>query len=219
MKTNNKKYTLILASKSPRREELLSLVKIPFEISAAKINEKSHFTDPVKIAQDIAKQKGVAVYKEMEKRKNFKKSFFPLIVAADTIVSLKDKVFGKPKNITEAEDMLLELSGKKHQVTTGVYLALVDIDNKNFRENSFYTTTSVQFTSITQDLLGDYLARNDSLDKAGAYGIQSGALTFVSQIQGSYSNVVGFPLSDFIFELKSFIGHDNDHTGLWKNLF
>ncbi len=216
---SNTKYSLILASKSPRRKELVGHVGIPFEIVSVETDEVSSFIHPSEIVTDVAKQKGEVVFEALSNREGFKKTFFPLVVASDTLVALGDKVFGKPSGKDSARDMLLELSGKKHTVYTAVYLLRVDTKSKHVVKKSFFEKTDVTFAKINSDVLEHYLDTGESLDKAGAYGIQASALTFITSIEGSYSNVVGFPLAEFVENLKSFLGYDDDDFGKWRDCF
>ncbi len=212
------KFTLILASKSPRRKELLGHLDIPFVILSEEVDEVSEFSDPVAICNDIASQKGHAVMKSLEHHPKLYKSFLPLVVSSDTIVTLGDKIYGKPCSIEEASSMLMELSGKTHRVITSVYMASLD-QKSELKSKVFACETDVTFAPISMDVLSHYLDSGDSLDKAGAYGIQGQGLTFVDEVKGSYSNVVGFPLSTFIAELKAFLGFSDDEAGLWRECF
>lgn len=213
------KYSLVLASKSPRRKELLGWMKIPFEIVVQDTDEISSFSRVDEVVVDVAKQKGHAVLKELSKRDDFLKSYFPLIVSSDTIVTLGDTIYGKPKNADDARRMLLELSDKTHKVLTAVHIIAHDLKTNKLKEHSFYCMTDVTFENISKDLLDVYIGTNESLDKAGSYGIQGPSLTFISNVNGSYSNVVGFPLSDFINHLKEFLGYTDDCHGAWRSLF
>ena len=213
------RYQLILASGSPRRKELLSHLEIPFEIVVSDIDEVSVFTEPVAFGEDIARQKGQATIDLLKERSGDGANFFPLVVAADTLVALDGKIYGKPKNTDEAREILSELSGKTHQVVTSVFLARLDLSSNQWITHIFSVSTMVSFTKISCDVLENYLATKDSLDKAGAYGIQRQGLTFVDKLEGSYSNVVGFPLSDFIEQLRTFLGHGSNDDGAWRELF
>ena len=216
---NLKKYSLILASKSPRRKELLEFLGIPFETIPSNIEEIGDENNPIELALSIARDKGVFVYKKLESRPHFGKSFFPLVIGCDTIVVLDKKVYGKPKNGQDAGRMLLELSGRTHQVVTGVHLGRFDFKLGQYLSREFYVSSKVKFDVINKDILDNYLCTEDSLDKAGAYGIQGPSLTFISSLEGSYSNVVGFPMSDFVRELKEFLGYSDDQDGKWRGLF
>lgn len=214
------KYSLILASKSPRRKEILGWLGINFEILSTDIDEVSDKSRVSQIAEDIAMQKGVALYDLLEKNnQKLGEELFPLIVSSDTVVALGGKVYGKPKDTDDARKMLLELSGKTHKVVTAVYISRYDIETGRYIDTVFSVETDVTFKNISEDILESYLKTGDSLDKAGSYGIQGQGLTFISKVNGSYSNVVGFPIDRFIDELKKFLGHESDNSGSWKDLF
>lgn len=186
-------FKLILASASPRRMELLGYLQLPFEIIIKNIPEESHFTDPVNFSKHIAGIKGEAVFKERKDN--------CLVVSADTIVCMEKKIYGKPSGEAEARVFLNELAGKTHSVFTAVALNLRNGDQ--VISHSFVEESKVTFNQIPSDLMDRYLATKDSLDKAGAYGIQGPSLTFISKVEGDYANVVGFPLSRFILECET----------------
>ncbi|MFZ9000464.1 MAG: Maf family protein [Bacteriovoracaceae bacterium] len=196
------KYKLVLASGSPRRKELISHLGIPFIVRPSHIEEITEEFVPKQVALDLAKKKGDDVFSKLDED-NY------LVVSSDTLVTLDERIYGKPKDENEAKKILLELSGKTHEVYTGVYLR-----DRN-KSSGFVVSTKVSFASITDDLLHPYLKTKESLDKAGAYGIQGAGLTFIENIEGSYSNVVGFPLYEFIQELKRFTGEIDK----WRELF
>ncbi|MDD4975659.1 MAG: Maf family protein, partial [Bacteriovorax sp.] len=201
------KFSLILGSQSPRRKELLSWLNISFDILTADLDEISNESEPTAIAVDLASQKAHAVFDKLSK------SALPFVVASDTIVVLDGKIYGKPKDTNEAREILSELSNRTHQVVTGVSFLFRDLTTGKVREHLFYDATEVTFNEITPDLMESYLLTGDSLDKAGAYGIQGPSLTFISKVNGSYSNVVGFPLDKVVSELKIILG-DN-----WRFFF
>jgi len=215
----DKKYSLILGSQSPRRKELLSWMKVPFEIICSDVDENSEISDPREMVEAIALRKARAVFDLCTVKEGFGQTFFPLIVTADTIVCLNKKVYGKPKDVNDARRMLLELSGKDHKVLTGVTILAFNPETNKAKERTFSCGTHVVFDNITEDILENYLASGESLDKAGSYGIQGQTLTFISHLEGSYSNVVGFPLSHFIEELKVFLDYPHDEVGQWRKLF
>lgn len=215
----SKFISLVLASQSPRRKELLSWLNIPFLIMTADLDEVSQEKTPQKVAEDLARQKGVAVFEKCRHQADFGKSFFPLIVSSDTLVALEDKIFNKPANKEEARSMLDELKGKTHTVYTGVSLIMLDPVTLEERRHLFSVATEVHFKKMSDDTRDLYVATGDSLDKAGAYGIQGMGLTFVESLKGSYSNVVGFPLVEFIEHLKDFLGAQHDEKGHWRDLF
>jgi septum formation protein len=213
------KYSLILASESPRRKELLSYIGIAFEVFSVAIEEISLEKEQHDIVQDISKKKGVAALEELIKNKNFKKTYFPVVVASDTIVCLGQKIMGKPGDINEARAMLKELAGRTHKVLTGVYIGFYELTSGKYKELCFSCETEVEFENFTDDTLEIYLATKDSLDKAGGYGVQGSGQVLVKGLHGSYSNVVGFPLSTFIDKLKSVITSADDDLGRFRNLF
>lgn len=205
----NSQKKLILASRSPRRRELLGWLGIPFEIHSLDIPEESQCSEAWQVAEDIAKQKGQAVWKDWQLRAG---EMF--LISSDTIVVLDGKIYGKPKDREDAKNILNELSGRTHEVITGVYFCFQN-QNEKIVEKSFHVSTDVTFRAIDHWLLESYLNTGDSLDKAGAYGIQGPSLTFIEKLNGSYSNVVGFPLDQVIMEMKKLLG-ENFHERFAK---
>ncbi len=199
------KFNLILASSSPRRKELLGHLKIPFTILTKHTDEISAETDPGKFAADIASQKGTVVAESTTLER-------AIIISADTVVAQKGKIYGKPTNIDEARIFLSELADGTHSVFTAVHI--IKKDGANFSTHSFVEESLVSFNKISEHLMKLYLATGDSLDKAGAYGIQGPSLTFISKVEGDYANVVGFPLSRFVTEMEAFLGET-----VWSELF
>lgn len=209
----NGKLKFILASASPRRKELIGHLQVPFVIRTLNIPEVSSATDPVQFSLEIAKLKGDAVFEEV-----IKESEDPLfVVSADTIVCLDQKIYGKPQNREEARQFLKELAGKTHSVFTAV--AIKFFHDGRTDSFSFVEESRVTFNKISESLMKRYLDTGDSLDKAGAYGIQGPSLTFISRVEGDYANVVGFPLSKFVIESEKFLKSKFPHEDLWLNLF
>ena len=200
------KFTLVLGSQSPRRKQLLSWLNLPFQILTADLDEVSNETASEKIAMDIASQKAHAVLVKGHD------VIRPFIISSDTIVVLNEKLYGKPKDKDDARKILSELAGHTHVVITGVSFLFHD-GNKKLREHLFYDSTEVTFSAIPKELMDSYIETGDSLDKAGAYGIQGPSLTFISKLNGSYSNVVGFPLDKIINEMEIILGT------LWRKKF
>ncbi len=199
---------MILASASPRRKELLGHLKIPFLVIAKNIPEQTHFKDPVNFSRHIAELKGEAVFEEIHED--------CMVISADTIVCLDTKIYGKPQDEAEAKIFLLELSGKTHSVFTAVSVK-IKLGDKMLH-HSFVEESKVTFNKISPELMNRYLATKDSLDKAGAYGIQGPSLTFISKVEGDYANVVGFPLSRFVLECEQLLKpFTNGHS--WFELF
>ena len=175
---------LILASKSPRRKELLKQIGIPFVVVVSDAEEVSgNSWTPAALVVENAKRKARAVAEKYPDSP---------VLGADTVVSSEGKIFGKPKDKDEARKMLTALSGKMHEVTTGLAL----INRNEIRTTS--VTTKVFFDTMTKADIDAYIATEEPMDKAGAYAIQGKAARFIEKIEGSYSNVVGLPLNALI---------------------
>ena len=176
------KPVLILASSSPRRQELLRQTGINFEVMAPHINEDQRPGEaPLEYALRLASEKAQTVARHR-----------PLgpVLGADTIVVVDGEVLGKPADAADAVRMLRRLSARAHQVSTAVSLALPEggADTRS-------CTTQVYFRKLTEDEIQQYVAGGEPMDKAGAYAIQGGAARWADRIEGEYSNVVGLPLS------------------------
>ncbi len=207
------KRKLILASGSPRRRELLAYLGLKFDVHASDVEEVTDKTNPKAVVEDLAKLKGDDIF---NKRKDDEVS--PLIISSDTIVVIDNKILGKPKDKGHAREMLLSLSGRSHKVFTSIYFKSINHQNE-ICSHIFSIETDVTFAQIDEELLEFYLSGDEPYDKAGAYGIQAQGLLFVESISGSYSNVVGFPLSFFYRELKSFVSSLGLSQASWKNVF
>ncbi len=182
---------LILASASPRRAELLAQLELEFKIIPSDATEVfDEQLSPLELCQLNAHRKARAVAKKIPD---------DLVLGADTLVFLQREIFGKPRNLVEAKQMLAKLQGRTHQVVTGVSL----IHLRSYRERLFAVSTDVTFLSLTAPQISDYLAKINPLDKAGAYAIQDHGEMIVSEISGSYSNVVGLPLEQLRVELNA----------------
>jgi septum formation protein len=201
----NNKFKLILGSASPRRKELLAYTYCSFEIKTSQIDEVSDEPSVEDWVMDIAYKKAKDVFETVKIE-----TPHALVVGADTIVCLGDKILGKPKSVEHAREILLSLSGKEHFVLTGVSLV------SGQKIKNFVVKTKVHFKNITPDFLEKYLETGEAMDKAGAYGIQAHALGFIGDIHGSYSNVVGLPLAELVDELKDYLGCPSDSTGDWR---
>lgn len=181
----------ILASASPRRAELLRQLKLDFTIVPS--DAKEVFDDnlsPLELCQLNAHRKARAVAK---------KDPDALVLGADTLVFLDHKIFGKPADAAQAKKMLLQLQGRTHQVVTGVCL----IHLRTHREKIFAVSTDVMFRPLAPEQIDEYLAKINPLDKAGAYAIQENGEMIVSEISGSFSNVVGLPIEKVQSELAA----------------
>ena len=188
----NNSYKIILASNSPRRKELLEGIDIPFEVRVIDgIDESYPDMLPTKdIAEYISKKKAVAYRQTMASDE--------LVITADTIVVLGSQVMGKPHNTDEACSMLRQLSGKTHQVITGVTLTTME------RQVSFSVETDVTFKVLSDEEIEYYVSHYRPFDKAGAYGIQEwiGHIG-VTGMSGSYFNVMGLPVQRIYEALKT----------------
>lgn len=174
---------LILASASPRRQDLLREAGIEFEVHPAHIPEiQSAGESPLEYALRLACQKAQAVAKRFPER---------FVLGADTIVVVDSQVLGKPRDAEDAARMLRLLSGRGHEVTTAVSLVL---PRPAQAADTRSCTTQVFFRELREPEIQDYAASGEPLDKAGAYAIQGGAALWNVRLQGDYSNVVGLPL-------------------------
>jgi septum formation protein len=184
----------ILASTSPRRAELLSLLAVEFRVVASEAEEVAHehFT-PHEVCQLNAHRKARAVAK---------KNRDALVLGADTLVFLDREIFGKPRDLADAERMLQKLQGKTHQVVTGVSL----IHLRKHRERIFAVSTDVLFHPLTRAQIKNYLSKVNPTDKAGAYAIQERGELIIAEISGSFSNVVGLPVERLREELNLWNG-------------
>jgi len=182
---------LILASSSPRRAEILANAGLPFSVLSSAVDESPYPGEgPAALVQRLANAKADLVTA---------RAVGPAIVlAADTVVVLDDRILGKPSSIEDARHMLQQLSGRTHSVLTGVVLIrLPDGERRQFIES-----TLVHFRPITGEEISSYLATEEPLDKAGAYAIQGRAGRYIPRIEGCYFNVVGLPLSRVLTELQ-----------------
>jgi len=182
---------IILASKSPRRQELLTLMGLNFKVLLKDVDESYPAgLEPAEIALYIAEQKAKAFDAAEE-----------VVITADTIVALNGEILGKPIDREHAQEMLAKLSGSKHEVYTGVTLVQGD------RVHSFYDRTEVYCKAVTSDEIDFYIDHYQPYDKAGSYGVQDWwGLVVVQRIEGSYTNVMGLPTEKLYQELRNFLG-------------
>ena len=182
---------LILASQSPRRKQILTRLNIPFGIIVSDVDESIFSSDgsPAGYAQELASIKCEDVSRNYTDY---------LVVGADTIVILDGNIMGKPSDKQDAMNMLQILSGDTHEVITAISIQYVQ---KNII-HTFFESTNVTFRQIPESHILTYVDSESPYDKAGSYGIQDWSAIFVEKINGCYDNVVGFPLSRFVFELK-----------------
>ena len=174
---------IILASASPRRKEILENASVKFEVMASCIEELTlDGESPCQMVMRLAFEKGMDIASR-------KKS--DLIISADTIVVIDNTVLGKPENEIEARKMITSLSGRTHLVITGI--SLINLDNN--KKIIDYVISNVKFKNLSEEDINDYIRTKESLDKAGAYGIQGYGALLVDEIQGDYFNIVGLPIS------------------------
>lgn len=191
--------SIILASGSPRRRELLTMLFDEFEVIVSDCEETVSSQDPEKVTKELALQKAEAVAGSLPPRTD------PVIViGADTVVSIDGKILGKPADQQQAVDMLRMLSGKSHNVSTGVALVGLD-DGKQTLIKCFSETTKVRVAELTEEEIISYVNTREPYDKAGAYGIQGMFGKHIQGIEGDYNNVVGLPVHRLYQELKDFL--------------
>lgn len=186
------KYNYILASKSPRRRQLLQSLGIEFQVKTKEINE--HFPPNMHrydIPVFLAEMKSHPFIGMLKKN--------DLLITADTIVWLDGEVLGKPGDAREAKKMLMQLSGNEHEVISGVCLT------SQKKKQTFYSATSVQFKNLNKTEIDYYIENFKPFDKAGSYGIQEWIGTIgITRIEGSYYNVMGLPIQKLYEEILKF---------------
>ena len=198
---NKDNIRILLASKSPRRKELLNRLLPDFEIVPAECEEIMTKTDPGDIVEELSLTKARWVF---DKEKGPDSDL--LVIGADTIVTFEGKILGKPKDEADAFNMLRMLSGKDHQVYTGVTLIRYErAGEETCKTKTFHECTSVRFQELTDEEILNYIRTKDPMDKAGAYGIQGYASRFIPYIEGDYFNVVGLPVAALYRELKDLL--------------
>lgn len=184
--------TIILASQSPRRKQLLEWAEVPFRIEVAATDEDfPPGLQPEEVAIHIARNKALAVQQRVDPGE--------IIVAADTIVVLNNNIIGKPVHREEAITILMALSGEKHRVITGVVIM------KDDKETAFADVTEVQFHDLTEAEITFYVDKYKPYDKAGAYAIQEWiGVVGIRSVNGDFYNVMGLPVSRVVRSLASF---------------
>lgn len=192
MLDNLNKYSIILASKSPRRKELLEMLAVPFEIRVKDGIDESYPEDmpAVEVPEFLSRLKGNAYAADIKSNE--------MVITADTVVILDGKIFGKPHDEKDAIDMLMTLQGRTHTVVSGVCIATKE------KIVSFKACTSVTFAPISREEAKWYVEKYHPLDKAGAYGIQEWiGCAAVAGIDGSFYNVMGLPVHQLYNVLKN----------------
>ena len=185
---------IILASKSPRRKELLSTIVKDFKIIESTFDESSiKINNPKKLVKALAQGKCEKVFNET--------TGIRCVIGADSVVVVNNKVLGKPKTEEKAKEMLKLISGTKHQVLTGMCIKYT-FDNEFVSQLSFVCSSTVYFKKLDEKEIEEYVNSKEPLDKAGAYAIQGLAGKFVEKINGSFHNIVGLPVAQLYSILK-----------------
>ena len=188
-----KRYRIILASASPRRKELLSKLDIDFTVnSLCEVDESFPASLPVvQVPQYISRKKADAYRQEMQEN--------DMVITADTVVAVGRRILGKPKSAEEARVMLKLLSDRYHRVVTGVTIMTAK------RTETFATVSRVRFTRLNDEEIDYYISKYKPFDKAGAYGIQEWiGMVGITELNGSYFNVMGLPVQRLYVKLKEF---------------
>lgn len=192
-----KDLNIILASASPRRQELLRQIGVKFEVIPSCVSEDFDITlPPREVARILAERKARVVAQIRPEA---------LVIGADTVVHLDGNILGKPDSPEKAIQMLRQLSGRTHQVITGVAFRCIERGIWELLE----VTSEVTFGVLSEDLISRYVKTGEPLDKAGAYGIQGMGAVLVKSIKGSYSNIVGLPLFEVAWTLRRYTGNWN----------
>jgi septum formation protein len=183
---------IVLASGSPRRKELLEQIGLEFEVIVSNEEEQVTSNIPSDIVKELSLLKAKSVFDKL--------SGDVVVIGADTVVSVNDSILGKPANEEGAFLMLESIAGREHRVFTGVTICIREKGHEEIVNYAEGTTVFVQ-DMTTQEIL-DYIACGESLDKAGAYGIQGRFAAFIKGIEGDYNNVVGLPVGSLAYELR-----------------
>lgn len=216
---------IVLASASPRRKELLAQIGFSFTVMPSNVEENPVSTLPQDMVIELSKEKARDVWKRLgeddindakhdmnvtvENRQEIGSAEYQenekdgcLVISADTVVAIEGEILGKPKDEEDAARMLGLLSGKEHQVYTGVTMIWTDETGEQ-KEYSFYVCTGVLMYRMNREEILNYVRSGEPMDKAGAYGVQGRAAAYIKSIRGEYSNVVGLPVGRLYQEMKA----------------
>lgn len=182
---------IILASASPRRQELLKQLGMEFSVMPGNMEEIPQSRFPKQVVMELSEGKAGEIFESLSEKERASS----VIIGADTIVVLKGQIMGKPAGRKNAEEMLFRLQGGTHQVYTGVTLL-------GARKVSFYEKTDVVMYPMCREEIKWYVDTGEPLDKAGAYGIQGKGAAYIKEIRGDYNNVVGLPIGRLYQEMK-----------------
>ncbi|MBQ3546423.1 MAG: septum formation protein Maf [Lachnospiraceae bacterium] len=200
----NKDIDIILASKSPRRRELLSQINVRYRCIVSEKEEIITKEIPSEVVKELSYQKANDIYDNLLKSNEIKKD--TIIIGADTVVSYEDKILGKPKNEEDAFNMIKMLSGKSHNVYTGV--CVIFVSGKLKKEINFAECTKVYVSDLSDKDINEYISTGEPMDKAGSYGIQGRFGKYVLKIDGDYNNVVGLPIAALFNKVRDEFGVD-----------
>ena len=185
---------VILASGSPRRKELLEMMGIEFEVMVSDKEEVVTDTDPVLVTKDLSRQKAEAVAEEIEEG---------IVIGSDTVVSVDDKILGKPVDKDDALQMIGTLQGRSHMVYTGV--TIINKGKRVVEVETFVEGTKVNVAKMTEEEIEAYADSDEPYDKAGSYAVQGVFAKHIEGIEGDYFNVVGLPVHALYEKLKEMI--------------
>ena len=186
---------LILASQSPRRQEILALAGFEFTVCPADTEWAPDGLAPVDRVRELARSKASEVAKKHPNS---------IVLGSDTMVVLGEKALGKPRDEQDAVDMLMSLQGRSHEVMTGVWIIETNEAGITVKEDGFTEVTSVDFWGFSEDEAREYVATKEPMDKAGAYGIQGKGMRLVKGINGDFFTVMGLPGGRLIRFLTQF---------------
>lgn len=186
-------YQIILASDSPRRKEIMEIMGIPFRVLASNVKEETEEIIPERMVQALARLKTNAIKTQAVEQTVRDRNI--IIIGADTMVFYGGQALGKPVDEEDAAGMLRMLSGKVHEVYTGVSIHIIR-HSAGEEDISFSVCTKVAVNPLTEEQIRQYIATGEPMDKAGAYGIQGKFGIYIKEIQGDYYNIVGFPIAE-----------------------
>lgn len=186
---------IYLASKSPRRQELLKTIVNDFEVLESNFDEdKIKNKSPKTLVKLLSEGKCKTVFENLLKEEEI------CVIGADTVVCINNKILGKPKDKIDAKKMLKLLSGKTHKVLTGVCIMFTNNGSEN--KINFVSSSNVKFKELTEEEIENYISTDEPYDKAGAYAMQGNAGKFVEKISGSYHSIIGFPVAQVYSIMK-----------------
>ncbi len=198
---------IYLASASPRRRELLLQIGLEFEVKVSNVQEVVSTSEPARVVEELSAQKAQAVLADLERELRQRAAEEILIIGADTVVAVDGNILGKPADSGAAAKMLKQLSGRSHEVFTGVTLLFRESSGQLGRK-TFHERTEVVFYAMSQAEIDGYVSTGDCLDKAGAYGIQGLCARYIKEIKGDYNNVVGLPVGRLYQEAKEWLENE-----------